>query len=194
MNTEHKRAESLLPWFVNGTLDENELDFVNDHLNRCTDCRRAVAVEIDLARMISAPIETPGPDFESLRDSLRGRLRGARRRRRRVRGWLSGAAVTASVLIAAGLLLTMPLQEPEYEGLTSPANLDSGLVVQVVFAPQTTERELRALLLEGGGKVVEGPSPRGVYRVSLPTEADAAAYAARLAGHPAVRFAEAETP
>ncbi len=190
MNTEHQRAEKLLPWFVNGTLDENELDFVNGHLTRCTDCRRAVAIEIDLARMISAPAETPALDFES----LRGRLRGARRRRRRVRGWLTGVAVAASFLIASSLLLMIPLQKPEYEGLTSPANVESGLVVQVVFAPQTTERELRTLLLEGGGEVVEGPSPRGVYRVSLPTEADAATYAARLAAHPAVRFVEAEVP
>ena len=188
MNTEHERADALLPWFVNGTLDEGELDFVNNHLSRCVECRHAVALELDLARIIAAPTAIPRPDFES----LHGRLHDTQRRR--VGAWLTGVAVSASVLIVVSLLLTLPLRDDEYKGLTSPPAIAPGFVVQVVFAPQTTEHELRNLLLEGDGKVIEGPSSRGVYRVSLPTEADAAVYSARLASHPAVRFVEAEAP
>ena len=190
MNAEHTRAELLLPWFVNGTLDERELDFVNSHLGRCADCRRAVVLEMELAQKISAPTETPGPDFES----LRVQLRGARRRRSRARDWLTGAAVTTSMLIVATLLFLVPPEEAEYQGLTSAPEAHPGPVVQVVFVPQTTERELRTLLLESGGTVVDGPSSRGVYRISLPTETDPVASAAQLAAHPAVLFAEAEIP
>ena len=67
-------------------------------------------------------------------------------------------------------------------------------MVQVVFAPETTERELRALLLDGDVTLIDGPSVRGVYRIAIPVGIDAALYARRLAVHPAVRFAEAEAP
>ena len=190
MNAEHTRAERLLPWFVNGTLDESELDFVNGHLIHCADCRHAVVLEMELARRISAPTATLTPDFES----LRSRLGGARRRRLRVHGWLTGATAAAAALLVGTVLYTVPLREAEYQGLTSAPAIDSGPLVQIVFAPLTSERELRTLLLEGGSQVVDGPSPRGVYRISLPAGADAVAYASRLAAHPAVRFAEAESP
>ena len=190
MNAEHARAELLLPWFVNGTLDESELDLVNTHLEHCADCRRAVELEMDLAQKISAPIETPGPNFEV----VRVQLRGVRQHRRQARRWRAGAAATASILILVASLFLLVPEQDEYQGLTSTPGSAAGPIVQLVFAPQTTERELRTLLLESGGQVIDGPSPRGVYRISLPTEADAMATATRLAAHPAVLFAEAENP
>ena len=38
----HKVADVLLPWFVNGTLDEDELAFVQQHLGECARCQREV--------------------------------------------------------------------------------------------------------------------------------------------------------
>src|SRR5256886_13037108 len=39
---EHKVADVLLPWFVNGTLDKDELAFVEQHLSECVRCQREV--------------------------------------------------------------------------------------------------------------------------------------------------------
>ena len=38
----HKVADALLPWFVNGTLEGDELDFVQQHVSRCARCQREV--------------------------------------------------------------------------------------------------------------------------------------------------------
>ena len=35
----HHEAESLLPWFVNGTLDDEERRQVAQHLEDCAHCR-----------------------------------------------------------------------------------------------------------------------------------------------------------
>ena len=38
----HKVADVLLPWFVNGTLSSDELEFVQQHLKECVRCQREV--------------------------------------------------------------------------------------------------------------------------------------------------------
>src|SRR5215813_9681087 len=38
----HKVADALLPWFVNGTLDPDEIAFVERHVAECTRCREEV--------------------------------------------------------------------------------------------------------------------------------------------------------
>jgi hypothetical protein len=43
--------------------------------------------------------------------------------------------------------------------------------LQVVFADDMTEKELRALLTSIGGTIVKGPSALGVYTVEIPVSA-----------------------
>ena len=38
----HKVADVLLPWYVNGTLEKDELAFVQQHLSACARCQREV--------------------------------------------------------------------------------------------------------------------------------------------------------
>ncbi len=190
MNTEHEQVDELLPWFVNGTLPAAELDFINSHLESCGTCKEAVTHELELAQRFSALDTIPVPAFAGVRE----RLRKQPSRRVRVQGWLPALALGASLLVVAVLVPTLTIRDMgEYRGLTvSPG--DERHVVQVVFAPETTERELRALLLDGDVTLIDGPSVRGVYRIAIPVGTDAALYASRLAVHPAVRFAEAEAP
>ena len=188
MNNEHEQVDELLPWFVNGTLPAAELDFINSHLESCGTCKEAVTCELELAQQFSALDTIPVPAFAGVRE----RLRKQPSRRVRVQGWLPALALAASLLVVAVLVPTVTIRDMgEYRGLTvSPG--DERHVVQVVFAPETTERELRALLLDGEVTLIDGPSVRGVYRIAIPVGTDAALYASRLAVHPAVRFAEAE--
>ena len=38
----HDQARELLPWFANGTLDEDERKSVADHLRACSGCRSEI--------------------------------------------------------------------------------------------------------------------------------------------------------
>ena len=64
--------------------------------------------------------------------------------------------------------------------------------VIVLLYPEVTERDLRLLILDSNGALLGGPSNKGVYRLALPPDVDAAAYARRLRQHPALRWVELE--
>ena len=70
--------------------------------------------------------------------------------------------------------------------------------LQVVFAYDITEREIRTLLGSIGATIVAGPSPMAVYTVALADDREAPAQAqerlALLRTHPKVRLAEAKQP
>ena len=88
----HQAAEELLPWFVNGTLDGDDLALVEQHLGECARCQH----EIDSLRELQAAYvgSDVAPDaaqsFRKLRRQLdqsrtewrhRSPLPGLRRRR-----------------------------------------------------------------------------------------------------------------
>jgi hypothetical protein len=107
--------------------------------------------------------------------------------------WLL-AGQAALLLLLAGMLFVRepPAPAPTFRTLATtalrpPAHAAARL--RIVFAEETTERELRALLLPLGGTIVGGPSPLGVYTLELPVETfDDARVALSL--RPEVRFAE----
>ncbi len=45
----HQKIRELIPWYVNGTLSELELDAMNVHIQTCAECRREIECEIRLA-------------------------------------------------------------------------------------------------------------------------------------------------
>jgi anti-sigma factor RsiW len=49
-NPVHQAAEELLPWFVNGTLEGEELALVVQHLEECVRCQH----ELDALRELQA--------------------------------------------------------------------------------------------------------------------------------------------
>ena len=51
---EHDRIAELLPWFVNGTLDEAERAVVERHVRECLPCRMSLQDERRMARLIQA--------------------------------------------------------------------------------------------------------------------------------------------
>jgi hypothetical protein len=63
-----------------------------------------------------------------------------------------------------------------------------------MFSPKATERQIRDLLLDVRGEITGGPSPLGVYTVSIPAATDAVReILARLRSEPQVVFAEPAT-
>src|SRR5512143_3604002 len=92
-DTAHRAADAVLPWFVNGTLEGEEREAVEQHLRECARCRR----ETDLLQQLRAvcaarePEPDATPSYRKLAERIgRERRSGARRDRwhRLLRHWL----------------------------------------------------------------------------------------------------------
>src|ERR1700704_1184133 len=111
----HKVADVLLPWFVNGTLDEDELAFVQQHLSECVRCQREVGWLRELRDACVDGEAAPGAStvFRNLRRRLdeprtaRGkgtRLRGLWRRPPPWSRWVMAAELAVIVVLWTALL------------------------------------------------------------------------------------------
>ncbi len=49
---DHEELESLLPWYVNETLDEAEQNRVRRHVEQCTTCRDNVDMLLEVRRTV----------------------------------------------------------------------------------------------------------------------------------------------
>ena len=54
-HTTHREVWTLLPWYINGTLADAELDLVKQHLRICITCRRELAVQQRISEVIRNP-------------------------------------------------------------------------------------------------------------------------------------------
>ncbi len=190
----HQEVLELIPSYANGTLDEQELDRVSEHVANCAACARVVAQEVALARRVRAQpigleklLEQEPQAFAKLQNSLPSSSEQTKR-------WYQPAVAATVVAVAVmSFFVGRASLEPTYELMTNNVSYD-GYVVQLIFHPRTSEQDIRHLLADGGVDLLGSPSPKGVYRIGLPPNVDARAYATRLVEHPAVRWAEVELP
>ncbi|HSL83736.1 MAG TPA: zf-HC2 domain-containing protein [Thermoanaerobaculia bacterium] len=235
--TGHEEVWDLLPWYVNGTLDEGETLTVEEHLEACGICREEVRYWRGFARALQDEGDLAVSADAGLA-RLRGRLAGAGaspphrppRGAAGGRAWRDGirrtptpvrwalAAQLAAVLLMGGLLAsswsgawTRPrgpapseTAGPTPAGATAPAagtfrTLSDApaapaaweaTLLRVVFADQTREREIRGALIAVGGRIVDGPSPTGVYTVAVEASGDPEAVLRSLRSFSQVLFAE----
>lgn len=213
---QHRRVLDLLPWYANGTLEDVERRVVEAHLAACARCREELAADRRLGESLRQTPETaPAPhpaQFARLLERLdrdRTGLRGAwaalhdllTATPRAVRWTLAaqlGLILLLGVLGGGLLLLRRPEPPPPavYQTLSDPAPEVPAAPaatarLRVVFAPGTSEEEIRNLLLGIRGQITAGPSPLGVYTVDVPAGPDPVAdVIAHLRRHRQVSLAE----
>ncbi len=168
--SEHDTVQKLLPWHVNGTLAADEAARVEAHLQQCAECREDLDAEHGLARDVALlPLHVDegwqamalriGDAPASANEGVSGLLR-----RRIPAGWAVGGAIAASIaLTLAAVSLRQPsVADQTFHTLGSPASSKAGQLV-VLFRPDTSERQMRALLAAQGARVVDGPTAAGAY-------------------------------
>jgi len=200
----HQELVELLPWYLNGTLSEEERRRLDGHLPRCAECRSQLEEWRNLATRLSEADAVPLPHPAGFRRLLE-RLaadgapsggeedRGARRAARRWR-WLSIAQAAAIVLLvwtARSTARPPSEEEPTFHTLAAePATAGESWRLRIVFSERTSERELRTLLLPLDATFVGGPTPLGVYTVAIPARFGIGETVAALRARSAVQFAE----
>ena len=193
-NRLHRRVWDLLPWYANGTLEDGERRTVESHLAACSRCREELSACRGLGELLQqVPEVAPAPHpahlarilekigdheraaWQSPLESLRNLLTATPRPVR----WALAAQLVL-VLGLAGLSLSRrPAREAApaaYRTLSDAPSAMSSTTpssrLRLVFAPGTTEQEIRDLLLGIRGQIVSGPSSLGVYTVEVPTGPD----------------------
>lgn len=167
MTSPHDRhPDELLPWYVNETLTGEELRTVEEHLPNCERCRH----ELEWLQLLRAQVKrTDVGEIPSAlgRARLLRDLRGGTTQSVRRRAWWQPALAAAAMVMviqAAALFHFWSVSGP-ITPLGGPHAQEA--ILQVRFAPSATEAELRAVLQEIGGVLVDGPGALGVYRVRL---------------------------
>jgi hypothetical protein len=200
-----------LPWLANGTLSGAEKARVESHLAECAACRNeAERCRLERVAMRAEGLTAPSPHPAQL-ERLLARLDRAepdesaapggpalvalaRRTPRVVRYALAAQLVVLAGLgyLAARIETAPPAPAPAFRALSdAPATARGDL--RVVFDPAATEAEIRALLLSAGASIAAGPSPAGIYTLSIAPAGTGPSLEAALAllrADPRVRLAE----
>jgi hypothetical protein len=195
LDQRHQEVWELLPWYVNRTLEAQELVQVEQHLAQCPACQEEVTRCHHLATAVQLA-EEPAPLPSSARLArLMAQIEATEAVGHPTRRWwatlrhtlhkygalfsetprvarLVLAVEGALVLLLAAVLVWQMQSVPEtlYTTLSRPMDRSAQPwgQIRLVVADQMTVRELRELLLGVQATIIHGPSPLGVYTVTVP--------------------------
>ena len=203
---DHRRAVELVPWLVNGTLTGHDLQWLNEHLEHCAECRAELAqqrlVRSAVARQPVVEL-APQASFKNLWARIEAEANApaaaiqppatARARGTRWNGQLRVAAGVAAVA-AAGVLLWWtgaPGLNRQFHTVSSAPAPASAAQLRVVFADSATIGDVKLILANAHLESVAGPTPAGVFTLQASgATADLDAPLRTLRADPRVRFAE----
>lgn len=211
---QHQLIWQLLPWYANDTLQEPERNTAAQHIAECQLCEE----EIGRCRIIAAAVRAsdattwkPSPEgMARLMARIDSKKASPQRKSRWIsfREWLEKirlafqeaasflrwtvAAQTAVIALLVGVILWQAVLAPstQYRTLSdSDTRAETGTAqIQVIFAEDITEGELRTLLRQTKSAIVDGPSAMAVYTIAVVGSGSEALDILRA--HPKVRLAE----
>jgi anti-sigma factor RsiW len=168
----HATTQRLLPWYVNGTLDESERLAVAAHLAECAECR----AELDIERELETDVASLALDVDQGWANMRERMAASTVepprvlwfRRRVPLGWAAAAQAIAALLL---LTLLLPqhrtaLPPADYRTLGRAPVAPKGNMI-VMFAAGARESDLRQALARADARLVGGPTAAGAYLVEV---------------------------
>jgi anti-sigma-K factor RskA len=172
----HKVVDAILPWYVNGTLEGEELEGVRRHLRECDLCRREAEWlrELHAACVAAESVPSASNAFRDLRRRLEAPSRDKRlgdsprvADRSNWTRWALAASIAIAVVGASVLRDTSAPALYRTLGASAGSAQTSGSMI-VVFDPATTEAELRRILRSAGARVVDGPTQANAYVLDVP--------------------------
>ena len=186
----HKVVDALLPWYVNGTLQGDELEGVRRHLRECALCRQEAEWLRELYEACAVADTAPGAPnaFRKLRSRLEARSPnhrvgdGTTWSRAGWTRWALAASLGIAVIFGAALLQDRSAPAL-YRTLGASGGSEPAGSMVVVFDPATTEADLRRILRKADARLVDGPTQTNAYVIQVPAETQQNAMQALRAEH-----------
>lgn len=194
---QHREFLDLLPWYVNGSLAEDERSALEVHLKGCLPCNAALREERRLQSIVQQQETVPlGRDhgISSLLRRIDGVDSGRARRATfgsQVLAYGVAAAFGGAIVWVLLLFSGVPQSGDAGFGTLSIAADEVAGRIDVIFAEAPSRDAVRAFAAEIGGEFVAGPSELGRYTfaVSIKSDAELAVFVASLGEDPRIRFA-----
>jgi hypothetical protein len=186
---QHRQLQLLLPWYFNQSLEDDERQALEIHLQSCLQCSREllelrnIAVAVNRASDLEAAADI---SFAKLRTKLPSRLpnqfgEGATHQSKHTGYWLRSVFVKnypkiKYVVLAVFLLVLLPLTilsyklVPANDYYTLSANMPTSLglgKLYVVFAKSTTNKEIDEQLAQIHARRIAGPNSVGAYTIQV---------------------------
>lgn len=166
---------TLLPWYQNGTLSENERAEVQAHLESCAECRAELESLSDVRAQVHSALDsdaTPSPSarrrvMRNVAPQPRTSGIGEALRSLFALKWVPAAAL-GLIAVQGGLLLWTVGEQPAQPPVA--ISRDVGIPkakLRVQFVSTATEADIRALLAQVRGEIVGGPNDQGEYTVEV---------------------------
>jgi anti-sigma factor RsiW len=208
---ECREVSERIPWYINGTISEDERQRLDAHLLHCANCRNEIAQDrlvYEVMNVDSGVEHMPAASLKRLRarlddvdaatTALPADLTAAEKPGRRPAHWQGLAAASIVVMaVTIGLLAAdrwiqfrARTSAADYYTVTTPAPHAPGEMVRAVFSPTITLVEVQAILDEAGLRIVAGPTEAGVYSLAADSRRPVSSSLATLRANAKVRFAE----
>ena len=179
MMMSHEEARELLPWFVNGSLSDDERSAVASHVDSCLLCHRIVQRERALlAQMVAEPDAEAAVDhgFRKLMRQIgaQPQVRTSRLMLREPRFAASRWSYAALMLLALTLAVWLATPRngadtPAFTTVTDPPTANAH-VIDIVFHDDVGVETRAAIAAAVGGRIIAGPSAAGRYELELTPE------------------------
>ena len=173
----------LLPFLANGTLEGEELAQVQ----AAVDQDPALAAELAALENRRETMQADDTAYSPGEMGLARLMRDIDAPVQQVAAPRAGVwQIAAAVLLAVTVGQTVMLAQSDQVDQGYQLAGDTAAHFAITVHPDTTESDLRALLLAAEVEIVSGPSALGLYRLALLEGADADAARARLQAAPAI--------
>lgn len=194
-NDDH--IEELLPWYVNGTLSEEDLQEVNKAIKSDSHVGVLIDEEIEISHLFNDPIEQTSQiltqqqaAFSVLQQSIQHEKNQPKNNIFPFNKQIISYAAAASILIATGSIVwNWQTEAPndEFRVLTNSSDTDL-MTIQVIFKDEVENDVIDELFRHNHVTVISGPSVNGLYRIGVDNETDFTFWE----NHPDVRWAQSE--
>lgn len=202
----HDSASMLLPWYINGSLDDEQRKMVDSHIAVCLTCRSELNTQRHIAEVVrSRDAASVGADIGFAQ--LRRRIQPEHRTLfSRVRDWSCSKLATpawvwaSGVAVAASVFMALPLLHDTGGPVTIPGEFrtlsaDDGHLdfhansLRLVFTSGLDDATRQDILQQINAVAITAPSSRGVLTVQVP-DGELAPALAQLRDRKEVRLAE----
>lgn len=161
--------ELLLPFYVNNTLNEDEVKQVEQALGKHPNLREELSYLQVLQKQVRQQEYENSPGELGLKRLQKEQRLNKDHQQLEIvskakNRWKYGA-IAASIMLVAVTVIDMGKNDTYRAAGGSAIVQHNGIVASVTFSPNVTEQQIRKLLLDTNVFIIDGPSALGVYRL-----------------------------